>query len=162
RKAHIADARYAPPDTFRRADRRPGGKLRYRMGRLMQFSANLGFLYRDLALPDAIRAAKRQGFAAVELHWPYDIDPAAATEGRAATGLPLPGVTRPRGNPDGGDFGRSALPGRETEARAAIDEAVAWAVATGCRNIHVMAGKAKGDEAFATFVRNLQYAAETA
>ena len=40
----------------------------------MQFSANLGFLFRDLALPDAIRAAKRHGFAAVELHWPYDTD----------------------------------------------------------------------------------------
>ena len=40
----------------------------------MQFSANLGFLFRDLALPDAIQAAKRHGFAAVELHWPYDTD----------------------------------------------------------------------------------------
>jgi len=42
----------------------------------MQFSANLGFLWSDRPLPDAIRAAKAAGFDAVECHWPYDIDPA--------------------------------------------------------------------------------------
>jgi hydroxypyruvate isomerase len=44
----------------------------------MRFSANIGFLFRELALPDAIRAAKRQGFDAVEMHWPYDTEPTAA------------------------------------------------------------------------------------
>ena len=38
----------------------------------MQFSANLGFLWKDRSLPDAIRAAKSAGFDAVECHWPYD------------------------------------------------------------------------------------------
>ncbi|MEL7087640.1 MAG: isomerase, partial [Planctomycetota bacterium] len=31
----------------------------------MRFSANLGFLWTELSLPDAIRAAKRAGFDAV-------------------------------------------------------------------------------------------------
>ncbi|MEN8934506.1 MAG: isomerase, partial [Planktotalea arctica] len=37
----------------------------------MKFSANLGFLWSELSLPDAIRAAKAAGFDAVECHWPY-------------------------------------------------------------------------------------------
>lgn len=128
----------------------------------MQLSANLGFLFRDLALPDAIRAAKRTGFTAVEIHWPYEIDPMTVAEALAETGLPLLGINTVRGDVEAGDFGLSALPGREAEARAAIDQAVAWAVATGCRNIHVMAGKAAGKEAFATFTGNLRYAADAA
>lgn len=128
----------------------------------MQLSANLGFLFRDLALPDAIHAAKRHGFAAVEMHWPYDADAAVVAETLAETGLPLLGINTARGDAEAGDFGLSALPGRETEARAAIDQAVEWAAATGCRNIHVMAGKAIGDEAFATFIANLKYASKAA
>nr|WP_245427136.1 TIM barrel protein [Mesorhizobium sp. YM1C-6-2] len=129
---------------------------------MMQFSANLGFLFRDLTLPDAIRAAKRHGFAAVELHWPYDTDASVVAEALAETGLPLLGINTARGDVAAGDFGLSALPGRQTEARAAIDQAVEWALATNCRNIHVMAGKAAGDEAFATFTGNLRYATEAA
>ncbi|MBZ9983407.1 TIM barrel protein [Mesorhizobium sp. BR-1-1-8] len=129
---------------------------------MMQLSANLGFLFRDLALPDAIRSAKRRGFAAVEMHWPYDTDASVVAALLAETGLPLLGINTARGDVGAGDFGLSALPGRETEARAAIDQAVQWAAVTGCRNIHVMAGKAIGDEAFATFTGNLRYASKAA
>ena len=45
----------------------------------MKFSANLGFLWADRPLPDAIRAAKAAGFDAVECHWPYNV-PVSATE----------------------------------------------------------------------------------
>ena len=38
----------------------------------MTYSANIGFLYTELALPDRIRAAKAAGFGAVECHFPYD------------------------------------------------------------------------------------------
>ena len=39
----------------------------------MKYSANLGFLWTELSLPDAIRAAKAAGFDAVECHWPYNV-----------------------------------------------------------------------------------------
>jgi len=122
----------------------------------MRFSANLGFLWADLPLPDAIRAAKRAGFDAVECHWPY-ATPAAET--RAAleeTGLQMLGLNTRRGQP--GENGLAALPGREQDARAAIQEALAYAIATGTRNIHVMAGFAAGHEAHAAFVENLRFA----
>ena len=38
----------------------------------MKFSANLGFLWADRPLPDAIHTAKAAGYDAVECHWPYD------------------------------------------------------------------------------------------
>lgn len=126
----------------------------------MRISANLGFLLRDLPLPEAIRAAKALGFHAVEAHWPYDSDADAVARALSETGLPFLGVNTARGDVEAGEFGLSALPGKKAQARAAIDEALAFARATGCRNIHVMAGKTSDGAAFATFVENLLYAAE--
>lgn len=122
------------------------------------FSANLGFLWSDLTLPEAIHAAHAAGFDAVECHWPYDVpsdDVAAALQ---ATGLRMLGLNTRRGNLDHGENGLSALPGREAEARAAIDEAITYAVAIGAANIHVMAGFSSGQSAHDTFVANLRYA----
>ena len=41
----------------------------------MLYSANLGFLYADLALPDAVRAAAGAGFDALECHFPFETPP---------------------------------------------------------------------------------------
>ena len=41
---------------------------------MTRFSANLGFLWNDRPLADAIHAAEAAGFDAVECHWPYDQD----------------------------------------------------------------------------------------
>jgi hydroxypyruvate isomerase len=128
----------------------------------MKFSANLGFLWTDRPLPDAIRAARAAGFAAVECHCPFAVP---ASEVRAAldeTGLPMLGLNTSPGNTAAGDFGLAALPGRETEARAAIDEALAYARATGTRAVHVMAGNAAGPRAHAAFCENLRYACDAA
>jgi hydroxypyruvate isomerase len=121
---------------------------------MTHFSANLGFLWTELTLPDAIRAAAKAGFEAVECHWPYDTDPALVKAALDETGLPMLGLNTVRGDGNG----LSALVGRETEARAAIDQAVDYAVEIGARNIHVMAGFASGEAAHQTFVANLRYA----
>lgn len=128
----------------------------------MKFSANLGFLWNDRPLPEAIRAARAAGFDAVECHWPYVIP---ADEVKAAldeTGLRMLGLNTRRGDVGAGDNGMSAIPGREAEAREAIDEAIAYATAIDTPNIHVMAGFAAGDAARRTFVTNLQYACDQA
>lgn len=124
----------------------------------MKFSANLGFLWTDRSLPDAIRAAKSAGFDAVECHWPYDTPVAEVKAALAETGLPMLGLNTLRGDTAAGENGLSALPGRETDARAAIDQAIAYAGEIGAANIHVMAGFASGDAAKETFVANLRYA----
>lgn len=128
----------------------------------MRFSANLGFLWADLALPEAIHAAKAAGFDAVECHWPYDTPPDAVAQALTETGLSMLGLNTRRGDVSGGENGLSALPGREAEARAAIDEALAYAVAIKAENIHVMAGFASGEAAHGTFLSNLDYASTEA
>jgi hydroxypyruvate isomerase len=76
--------------------------------------------------------------------------------------LPLLGLNTRRGNLAAGENGLSALPGRGSEARAAIDEALEYATATGARNLHVMAGFAHGVAAEVCFVEALGYACEKA
>ena len=125
---------------------------------MTEFSANLGFLWADRPLPDAIRAAKAAGFAAVECHWPYDTPAEEVAAALAETGLDMLGLNTRRGDVAAGDNGLSALPGREAEARASIDEAIAYAVAIGTRRIHVMAGFASGAAAHVAFTANLAYA----
>ena len=126
------------------------------------FSANLGFLWTELPLPDAIHAAKQAGFSAVECHWPYETPAAEVKAALDATGLPMLGLNTRRGNVAGGENGLSALPGRAAEARAAIDEAIAYASAIGCGAVHVMAGFASGTQAHDTFRDTLRHACEAA
>ena len=128
----------------------------------MKFSANLGFLWNDRPLPNAIRAAGAAGFDAVECHWPYDVPAEAVKSALDETGLKMLGLNTRRGDVGTGDNGLSAIPEREGEARAAIDEAIAYAQTIGTPNIHVMAGFASGDKAHRTFVDNLKYASEKA
>ncbi len=128
----------------------------------MKFSANLGFLWSGRPLVDRIRAAKEAGFDAVECHWPYDV---TARDVRAAldeTGLEMLGLNTRRGNTEVGENGLSALPGREVEARSAIDEALAYARMTRTAAIHVMAGNSSGPRARKAFTENLSYACDAA
>lgn len=122
----------------------------------MRFSANLGFLWQDRPLPEAIHAAKAAGFDAVECHWPYDTPAAQVAQALAQTGLSMLGLNTRRGGP--GENGLAALEGRQAEARAAIDEALAYARAIGTGAVHVMAGFAQGARAEAVFLDNLRYA----
>ena len=129
---------------------------------MTRFSANLGFLWQELSLPDGIRAAKAAGFDAVECHYPYDTPAEAVRRALEETGLAMLGLNTARGNVAAGDNGLAAIPGREEEARLLIDQAIDYADAIGARNVHVMAGKTAGDDARATFISNLRYACERA
>ena len=129
---------------------------------MTQFSANLGFLWTELSLPDAIRAAKKAGFNAVECHWPYEVPAGAVTDALEETGFTMLGINTVRGDVAAGDNGLAAIPGREAEARVAIDQAIDYAAAIGTPNVHVMAGIAGGPKARSTFLENLLYATDKA
>ena len=128
----------------------------------MKFSANLGFLWNDRPLPNAIRAAKAAGFDAVECHWPYDQDVAAVRAALDETGLPMLGLNTDRGDLTVPENGLCALPGRQVDARATIDQALDYAQKFSVKSVHVMAGFAAGQTAEDTFVENLTYAADKA
>lgn len=128
----------------------------------MKFSANLGFLWADRPLPDAIRAAKAAGFDAVECHWPYAVPVADTKAALEEAGLEMLGLNTSRGNTAIGENGLSALPGREADARVAIDEALAYAAGLSARAVHVMAGNSSGPRARRAFCDNLAYACDAA
>ena len=129
----------------------------------MKFSANLGFLFTDLSLPDAIRAAKSGGFDAVECHFPYGTPPAEMKDALAQTGLRMLGMNTWPGDRAAGDFGLAALPDRVDEARAEIGRAVDYAAAAGVEAVHVMAGRTDGGPAAEECFRaNLNHACDLA
>ena len=131
---------------------------------MIKLSANLGFLWTDLSLPDAIRAAKSSGFHAVECHWPYDTPASDVTAALDETGLKMLGLNTRRGDVASGENGVAALVGREVEAQKYIDESIAYAVAIGCENVHVMAGFADpmDTQAQQVFVDNIKYGCKVA
>jgi hydroxypyruvate isomerase len=129
----------------------------------MKFSANLGFLYTDLSLPEAVHAAKADGFDALECHFPYETPPAALKDALRETGLRMLALNTWPGDRAAGDFGLAALPDRVPEARAQIARAVEYATAAGVEAVHVMAGRTDGGaQAEACFRVNLAHACDLA
>lgn len=127
---------------------------------MTRLSANLGFLWPELELLDAIKAANDAGFEAVEVHWPYITHALQVALVLEELGIPLVSLNTVGGDLANGEFGLSAIPEREEDARANIDKAFAYAHDVSAQFIHVLAGKASGEVARDTFVKNLRYAAE--
>lgn len=129
---------------------------------MLTFSANLGFLWTELDLPDAIRAAGAAGFDAVECHMPYAFPAGDVRAALDETGLEMVSLNTRIGE-DAGDFGMAAMPGREDLARQYIDEAVTYATDIRCGAVSVVAGNSgRTEEAEAVYRSNLAYAAERA
>lgn len=114
----------------------------------MLISANLGFLFTDLPLPDRIRAAREAGFDAVEMH-----DQAQGTDldGLAHVLGDMPVIVL--GTFMGDSMGRAALSrdGFATDFAAAAQAAKALSAGA----IHIVAGIG-GDEA--TYLHNIEHA----
>ncbi len=131
-----------------------------------RFAANLSLLFTDLPFPERFAAAAACGFAGVEFQFPYAF-PAPEIRGRldAAKVEPVLFNVSP-GDFAAGDRGLAAIPGREAQFRATLDQALNYAAIIGCPRLHVMAGLVPGGvapaEAEATYVANLQQAADVA
>jgi hydroxypyruvate isomerase len=130
-----------------------------------RLSANLGFLWPDRPLPRRIEAAARAGFRGIELHFPFDVPAKEVAALVRRHDLTLLGINTPVGSRERGDCGLGAVPGREAEFHAAMDEAIAYCSASGARAIHVLAGNVASREhsrARVVFAENLRAAAPKA
>jgi hydroxypyruvate isomerase len=122
-----------------------------------RFAANISLLYPEFALVDRISAAARDGFAAVEVQFPYAV--AAPEFRRALDDARVQAVLL--NTPPGaeGERGLAAVPGREAEFEAGLAQAVDYARSIGAANLHVMAGTAAPSaEAASVYERNLAHA----
>jgi hydroxypyruvate isomerase len=130
---------------------------------MLHFAANISFLFKELPFLERFAAAAEAGFKLVECHWPYDNTIETLRERLESSGLELVMVNTAPGNLDAGDFGLGAVPGREADFQAALDQALLYAGALGATRIHCMAGKVPvTSTAHRTFVDNLRRGADKA
>ncbi|OCW58378.1 hydroxypyruvate isomerase family protein [Hoeflea olei] len=106
---------------------------------MLRLSANLSMLFGDLPFLDRFPAARRAGFTAAEVQYPYDHAMTDVAAALADSGLDLVLINAPPGAQPG-DRGLAAIPGREAEFRDEIALALAWSSALGNRFIHVLSG----------------------
>ena len=129
-----------------------------------KFAANISMLFAELPFLDRFAAARDAGFPAVEFQAPYAFPAAEIGERVARAGLPVVLFNAPMGDAKAGERGLAAQPGRESDFLASIETALNYARAFGCRQMHVLAGRAAAERAAqeALYVANLQRAADRA
>lgn len=124
-----------------------------------RFAANISLLYPELPLLERIAAAARDGFAAVEVQFPYAVAPEEFR--RALDDARVQAVLLNTPPAADAPLGLAALPGREAEFEAAAARALDYARAIGAPRVHVMAGAPSVEEharAAAVYRRNLAHA----
>ncbi len=128
-----------------------------------RFAANLSMLYGEQPFLARFAAAASDGFEAVECLFPYEHAASDIAAALTRHGLELALFNLPPGDFAAGERGLAALPGREHDFAAALERALPYALATGCRRLHAMAGIVRpgADPAAmrATYVANLRRAA---
>lgn len=129
-----------------------------------KFAANLSTQFGELPFIERFAAAANAGFRAVEFLFPYDFPAEVIKAELEKHQLELVLFNTAAGNVQAGEWGVSAIPGREAEARADIDRALEYALALNVPQVHVMAATVPNGADRATyeetFVRNMHYAAE--
>ncbi len=123
-----------------------------------RLAANLDLLFRELPFLDRFEAAAAAGFEAVEVLFPYDHAVREITDRLRAYGLQMVLINTPPPNWAGGDRGFAAIPGGTERFRHDFTRALRFAGVLRAGHVHVMAGRAEGPQARATFVENLKWA----
>jgi hydroxypyruvate isomerase len=131
-----------------------------------RFSANLSFLFGEVPFLQRFGEAAHAGFHAVEFAFAYDFLLQEIVAEQRAHRLDVVLINAPPGDWDAGDRGLASLPGREHEFSASMAQALQYAKALACMNVHVMAGivpdgidAAERMRRRRTYVRNLKQAA---
>jgi len=130
----------------------------------MKIAANLSMLFCELPLAERVMAARIAGFDGVEIQFPYELPAIRLKELLERAGLPLVLINLPAGDFAQGGPGLAAVPARQAEFDAALQEALAYAAMTQPSCVNVLPGRlADGvdrDEALDTLVGNLRKSAE--
>jgi len=130
----------------------------------MKLSANLSTMFREYPLIDRFAAARKAGFDAVEVQFPYELPTEDISRALADAGQRLVLINTPPGNMEAGERGLASLPGRETEFQDAIGLTAQYAEALGVPFVHLMGGAppagADRAECRAVLEANLRYACD--
>jgi 2-dehydrotetronate isomerase len=140
-----------------------------------RFAANLSLMYTEHPFLERFAAAASDGFTGVEYLFPYAWTPQELQRCLQDNGLQQVLFNAPPGGTDlatmasawdRGDRGTACLPGREAEFQAGVVQALHYAAALQCPQVHLMAGVVPAGldagAVHATYVTNLRWAARTA
>lgn len=108
---------------------------------MIRLAANLSFLFTELPFADRFVAAAKAGFRLVEWNFAFEFPKSELLQLMNDNGLGVSLINTPAGDMAGGELGLAALPGRESDAEAAFDQALDYATALGAPVIHYLAGK---------------------
>ncbi len=130
----------------------------------MKIAANLSLLFTELPLRERILAARVAGFAGVEIQFPYELPALLLRELLEAAGLPLVLINLPAGDLMSGGPGLAAVPARQAEFEAALQQALSYAAMVRPAKVNVLPGRlAEGvsrESAMACLIGNLRQTAE--
>jgi hydroxypyruvate isomerase len=133
---------------------------------MVKLAANLSMQFTEVDFLDRFAAAHRAGYDAVEFLFPYAYQKSDLVGRLESNGLRQVLFNMFPGDWDKGERGIAALPGRESEFRASVDQALGYAAALKCPRVHVMAGRMPPDadraHYEAVYVENLRFAARAA
>lgn len=108
---------------------------------MLKFSANLSMLFTEHVLAERFAAARRAGFSAVEIQFPYELDIATLDRLLTENRLELVLINVPTGDLMQGGDGLACVPGREADFRAAVVQACEYARALSVPTINLLSGR---------------------
>lgn len=108
----------------------------------MHLSANLSMLFHEVPLPERMALASGAGFESVEIQFPDDAMVPALARASADLGLPVTLINVPRGVGD--EVGMAALPGRQDDFRAAMQNCAAQARTLRVAKTNILSGRPPG------------------
>lgn len=123
------------------------------------FCANLTMMFTEHAPIERFGAAKEAGFDVVEILFPYDHPGQEMRSALIKHDLKLALINTPPPNWAGGDRGYASIPNGEKRFQYDFKRTMRYAQLLKPSHIHIMAGRAKGAVARATFIKNLKWAA---
>ena len=131
---------------------------------MLNFSANLSFLFLERPFLERFEAAAACGFRGVEFHFPYAFPVDEVVDAARRAGVEVVLFNVPAGDWAGGERGLGCLPERRTEFRGGVGLAATYAAALACPRVNVLAGLRPSGVADAvlraTLIDNLRYAAD--
>ena len=111
---------------------------------MLRFAANLSYLFIEDGFLQRFDAARADGFAGVEFHFPYAFTPPQVAAAARAAGVEVVLFNLPAGDWNAGERGIACHPDRVAEFRAGVELAVEFAAALGCRRLNCLAGLRPG------------------
>ena len=120
------------------------------------FSANTGYLWKELPFIDRIKMAKRHAFCSLEFHdEPHKENLAGLKNLLSEIELNVNGMNARMGD----TFGCAAIPDQSDKARNEIKDAITIAEDLGAKALHILSGVTEYNKtSISTFISNLKFA----